>query len=830
MWRLMHSLLPLLVAMLVAMSTTLTLVRSDARVVQQQPSGLMLTVYNNTATSGSGDNTSVISVPTTPGPLTNGDAPFSAKVVGTLSLNVASNSGYVLNSLCDFGAATLGYLHVDDHLICSTGVNTPLGSTSYLDQQIDVLSKTNLTFRMILMYNDSTPAIGQRFNISFELMNSAPEAQRLSLPTPSYTFTPFVSAAEESRDRMQSTLASGWGLWHQMSFVRHVLLPEGQVVELHLCDLDTKICTDKVLSGEHSNSFRLAEHAVDRSYGRMFLSLNSCNVSIEFGGGDGLLVLAMPVTLGVDQTGCEHFAMVATGSEAWYRRSHTQVTDGKLVFDSVGLRTTTLYNAAAAESSNFSLPAEIDALPHVVGYLDKTGFGLSSGNPMSVQEIASAMSSLRRQELRKYEQYGELAETKKAVQAAVMWTSIYNPIERGPIANIIRGNPFNLDSKFVNADWEYVMFDWDNTFASYMLSLDSCELGLSSLIQLVKSRTRHGYVSNWATPEHKRSWSQPPIAGKVLLEIANKYGNDSSHQHIVDQTMSLLFDDLKDWNTWFENNRALAPLNITCLGGSDDPRADGNPKPMQVARWESGMDNSPMFDDWNGDFANNKMQLYAVGMASLHTMDSDALSHIASLLDRESDSVELGSRANSMRELISEHLWDNESGIFVNRFPNGSFHRRVSPTSFYPLIVRAASATQAASMSSAWLMNSSRFCISPLGDFEGNSDDCYWGLPSISADDPAFLPLGYWRGYVWGPMAQLTYWGLQQYDNVSSARHARQSLVKQMNAMMLNKWQNNGYICENYSPHKVSTGCTGQPFYHWGALTGFISLLEAGWY
>ena len=52
-----------------------------------------------------------------------------------------------------------------------------------------------------------------------------------------------------------------------------------------------------------------------------------------------------------------------------------------------------------------------------------------------------------------------------------------------------------------------------------------------------------------------------------------------------------------------------------------------------------------------------------------------------------------------------------------------------------------------------WLMNSSRFCVAPHGDFAGNRDDCYWGLPSIAADDPAYPPLGYWRGFVWGPMA-----------------------------------------------------------------------------
>ena len=62
------------------------------------------------------------------------------------------------------------------------------------------------------------------------------------------------------------------------------------------------------------------------------------------------------------------------------------------------------------------------------------------------------------------------------------------------------------------------------------------------------------------------------------------------------------------------------------------------------------------------------------------------------------------------------------------------------------------------------------------------------GLPSISADDPAFPALGYWRGYVWGPMAMLTYWGLDNYPSVPTAVQARQSLAKQMNAMMLKQW------------------------------------------
>ena len=46
--------------------------------------------------------------------------------------------------------------------------------------------------------------------------------------------------------------------------------------------------------------------------------------------------------------------------------------------------------------------------------------------------------------------------------------------------------------------------------------------------------------------------------------------------------------------------------------------------------------------------------------------------------------------------------------------------------------------TQAELMMSDWLHSPDHFCIAADGDFAGNKDTCYWGLPSISADDAAF--------------------------------------------------------------------------------------------
>ena len=131
-----------------------------------------------------------------------------------------------------------------------------------------------------------------------------------------------------------------------------------------------------------------------------------------------------------------------------------------------------------------------------------------------------------------------------------------------------------------------------------------------------------------------------------------------------------------------------------------------------------------------------------------------------------------------------------------------------------------------------WLLSPDRFCVAPAGDFAGNADECYWGLPSIQRGDPAFPPLGYWRGYVWGPMAQLTYWSLQAYDHVPEVRQGRKAMAKQVTAMMLNQWRLHRHICENYNPHKTADttegDCSGTRFYHWGALTGLIGLMEDG--
>jgi hypothetical protein len=121
--------------------------------------------------------------------------------------------------------------------------------------------------------------------------------------------------------------------------------------------------------------------------------------------------------------------------------------------------------------------------------------------------------------------------------------------------------------------------------------------------------------------------------------------------------------------------------------------------------------------------------------------------------------------------ISQDRLGTNRGKVEKEDVYAGSFNPRISPTSFYALQTLAPTDAQAERMVTRWLTNRSAFCIAADGDYTGNDEEgCYWGLPSINAADPAF-PHGYWRGAVWGPMAQLTYWSLQHYDHVPVRRH-----------------------------------------------------------
>ena len=157
---------------------------------------------------------------------------------------------------------------------------------------------------------------------------------------------------------------------------------------------------------------------------------------------------------------------MATGSGVWYRDSTVAAATNSgissLSFDSIGLRSAVVESMLPHNTSlDPMLPLDVTTLPHLAVSLAGDGvLALSSDPAVSTDEaLLGRLQAAEGAENKRYAAFGSLSETKAAVQAAVMWLTVYNPIEQGPLSNIIRGNAFGLDWHTVNDDWAYVIFD-----------------------------------------------------------------------------------------------------------------------------------------------------------------------------------------------------------------------------------------------------------------------------------------------------------------------------------------------------------------------------------
>jgi hypothetical protein len=227
--------------------------------------------------------------------------------------------------------------------------------------------------------------------------------------------------------------------------------------------------------------------------------------------------------------------------------------------------------------------------------------------------------------------------------------------------------------------------------------------------------------------------------------------------------------------------------------------------------YESGLDNSPLYDDVPFNEAACTLELADVMLNSYYALDCECLARIAACLGRGRDAAAYSRELSRMRELINASLWDEEAGIYKNLHWDGRHSPRLSPGSFFPLLAGVADRRRAKRLVEEHLLNEAEF----------------WGpfvLPSIARCDPAFRDNDYWRGRIWGPFNFLVAEGLRRYryDEVACA-FAKRSLD-----LFLRNWQGDGGVYENYN---VTTGEGGDVWnaarlYHWGGLLAYTGVQE----
>jgi hypothetical protein len=386
----------------------------------------------------------------------------------------------------------------------------------------------------------------------------------------------------------------------------------------------------------------------------------------------------------------------------------------------------------------------------------------------------------------------------EAIGNSMFWNTLYAP-------------QYDLIFPSISRQWAYdgvkwLVGEWDCFFGALLTSLEDGAQTSAGIRAILSSQTAAGVVPNMAagngiTPDR----SQPPVGSYVVWKV---------YQRRQDRDLlEWAYPRLKKWHEWWLSDR-----------GDGQPRRDGNRDGLlewgsdrgstpssggrghlQAARFESGMDDSPMYDDAIYDPHTFTMNLADVGLNSLYTLDAECLSKIAALLGKDEDSRKFAAEYERMKHLVREKLWNEKDGIYENRFWDGHFSGRLSPTNFYPLFAGIATPEQAERMIKEHLLNPKEF----------------WGqyvAPTIARNDPAFPDQFYWRGDIWGPTNYMLYEGINRYRFDQVALEYAQKNYD----LFMDDWLRNQHDDEQYYAWGGSAG--GDTHYTWGALLCLVPL------
>lgn len=600
---------------------------------------------------------------------------------------------------------------------------------------------------------------------------------------------------------VQRRLAQGWNSWDTNSITTQVLLPEGLAIRAGIKQQTTEaseaFLPTALIGRQGKDDERVipGPHSYDGSYTDFKLLWHGYQIRMQSAhDGNDLVWLATPLA----SNPRFHLPMAIVFSAAMLWNRPGQVERKNSVIEATAPGGTVRIFLAGDDTPDFSVPV---SSPYFSADLSQP-VGLSTGTPRSVAKIRQILDREEQAYGRSVAGFAKLSPVADAVQTVIGWDTVYEPEKQRVISPV---------SRIWSIEWGgYVLFDWDTFFAATLAGVGDRDLAYANAVEILREAANQGFVPNYA---RARNWksddrSEPPVGAITVLELYRRFHD----RWLLEDTI----DPLLRWNRWWAAHRDRDGYLVWGSDGENQPvNLDDHSGGTRVgAILESGLDNSPMYDDATYDPATHQLEYADVGLMSMYIADCDALAEIAQTLGKAAEADELRRRAAKYRASLAT-LWDPQTGIFLNKdLHTGQFNHRLSPTNFYPMLAKTATPQQAEEMVQKHLLNPKEF----WGE---------WVIPSIERDDPAFKDQNYWRGRIWGPMNYLVYLGLRNYDTPLLDR-TRSQLAQKSLALFLKDWNAQGHVHENYNAITGSGDdvTNSDRFYHWGALLGLTSLEE----
>ena len=402
----------------------------------------------------------------------------------------------------------------------------------------------------------------------------------------------------------------------------------------------------------------------------------------------------------------------------------------------------------------------------------------------------------------------------EAVADNLGWTLLYQP---GSHRRYVPAGRRRIFDRPDGGPGHWQVFAWDSFFNALELAMEDPKAAAEAVRAVLETQYPNGNIPNWrsrfgGTPDR----SQPPVGAYAVLKIFQRTGDSD--------LLETAYPFLVRWHAFW---KAKKPNGLARRDGNGDgllewgsdrelvgekvPAWEAGTDPEQRAKWESGQNDLPNWDDVPVHAESGTLSLNCLDLNCLYALDAWCLSQAADVLGRRDDQETYLREYEHMRDLINARLWNPREGFYFDRFWDGRWSSRKAASSFYPLIARIPDERQAQLML--------RHLLNPRE---------FWGeyvLPTISRDDPAFNDPKNprrqdWRGTIWPPTNYLVYEGLKSYgfDPVAS-EFARKSA-----GLFLRTWKNFQLCPENFQPLTGEFG--GNRYQSWGPLFALLAVQE----
>lgn len=601
-------------------------------------------------------------------------------------------------------------------------------------------------------------------------------------------------------ENIQRELCKGWNTWNTRSVLSHVLLPMGYAVNLGVKNYATGAYLKEALIGRRGAGVEVIRPGL-RSYNGSYTELHITWQGIEFTVESAITDKDMVISIMPHSHHRKAPLLIIESGLLWNRPGRLYSVGNKLVGECPHFPVFVYATRPSVRDPYVAVQTPYLSLP-----LDKP-IGISTGKARALYEVRSIVARARKLCLAEMEKYGELAETAIIIRNTVAWNTVYDPTHNRAIT--LGSRPWDMERA------DNVLLNGDTYFNAYLAGLDNKELAYANAIAITHEIRELGFVPAYClTNGNKaRGCSQPPVGAITIRDIYRHHGDS----WLLDTTIN----ELMTWHKWWLTNRRVSPHGLLAWGSTPFEPVVGaigessQPNTLLGAKLESGMADSPLYDDIPFDTDTHLMTVEDVGLNSLFIADTLALADIAETLGRDLEASELRTVANEFRVLLQE-LWDEKSGIFLNRRTDSrQSSPRLSPANFYPLLAGVPTKKQTERLLSEHLQNQHEFA----GEYM---------LPAIARNDPAYQDKPHSYGRIWGACNFLVYLGLK----ACGLDEAVTDLAKRSQALLLQEWYANSHVHENYNAD-TGAGCDqpdNSPYHTGGGLLGLMTLIEAGHY